>query len=136
LYIAQWMENATALRDLKIGYFGASTGAGAALIAAARQPENVIAVVSRGGRPDLAGDYLGKVRVPVLLIVGENDRDVLLLNAQALKRLNTECRLEIVPKATHLFEEPGALDEAARIAKAWFKEHEHMEPETRPGDKK
>lgn len=127
-YIAQWLENDPDLGKLKIGYFGASTGAGAALITAARQPENVMAVVSRGGRPDLAGDFLTKVKVPVMLIVGENDHDVLFLNKQALERLHGETRLTVVPGATHLFEEPGTLDEAAHLAISWFEEHEPMEP--------
>jgi putative phosphoribosyl transferase len=124
MFIAQWLENAPALSGLRIGYFGASTGAGAALIAAARQPENVMAIVSRGGRPDLAGDFLAMVKVPVLLIVGGDDRDVLLLNNQALEQLNPESRLEIVPGATHLFEEPGTLEEAARLAREWFEKYE------------
>lgn len=127
MYIAQWLENDPDLRSLKIGYFGASTGAGAALIAAARQPENVMAVVSRGGRPDLAGDFLAKVKIPVLLVVGEEDKDVLLLNKQALGRLHAEARLAVVPGATHLFEEPGTLDEAARMAISWFEEHKPVE---------
>jgi dienelactone hydrolase len=118
--IAAWLEQDPDLRTLKIGWFGASTGAGAALIAAARRPANIIAVVSRGGRPDLAGDALPSVRAPVLLIVGENDPDVLELNRQALEKLNGESGLEIVPGASHLFEEPGALETAARLAADWF----------------
>lgn len=118
--IAAWTQGEPQTRHLKIGLFGASTGAGAALIAAARHPENIIAVVSRGGRPDLAGDYLPEVISPVLLIVGEKDTHVLELNKQALAQLTAPARLEIVPTATHLFEEPGALEAAALLAAEWF----------------
>lgn len=111
-------------RHLPIGLFGASTGAAAALVAAAREPK-VGAVVSRGGRPDLAGRKLRAVRVPTLLIVGELDTDVLALNEQASALLDCEKRLAIVPGATHLFEEPGTLDEAARLAAEWFAKHLH-----------
>jgi dienelactone hydrolase len=121
--IADWLQQEPQTRDLKIGWFGASTGAGAALIAAARRPENIMAVVSRGGRPDLAGVYLPEVVAPVLLIVGENDPQVLELNKEALVRLNTESKLEIVPNATHLFEEPGTLEAAAGLAAEWFQGH-------------
>jgi putative phosphoribosyl transferase len=114
-------EPATA--GLPVGLFGASTGAGAALIAAAERPETVAAVVSRGGRPDLAGDHLGRVRAPTLLIVGGRDQLVLELNRQAQARLAAPSRLEVVPGATHLFEEPGALEQVARLAAAWFTEH-------------
>jgi putative phosphoribosyl transferase len=114
-------EPATA--SLPVGLFGASTGAGAALITAAERPETVAAVVSRGGRPDLAGDHLGRVRAPTLLIVGGRDQLVLELNRQALARLAAPSRLEVVPGATHLFEEPGALEQVARLAAAWFTEH-------------
>jgi putative phosphoribosyl transferase len=114
-------EPATA--GLPLGLFGASTGAGAALIAAAERPETVAAVVSRGGRPDLAGDHLGRVRAPTLLIVGGQDQLVLELNRQAQARLAAPSRLEVVPGATHLFEEPGALEQVARLAAAWFTEH-------------
>lgn len=103
-----------------VGYFGASTGAAAALVAAARLPESVGAVVSRGGRPDLAGDALAKVLAPTLLVVGGNDRAVLELNEAALEPLPGEKRLHVVPGATHLFEEPGALEEVAREAASWF----------------
>jgi len=107
---------------LPIGCFGASTGAAAGLVAAARRPEDVRAVVSRGGRPDLAGDDLARVRAPTLLIVGGADEVVIALNRTALHVLepHVECRLEIVPGATHLFEEPGALEEVARLARDWF----------------
>lgn len=121
--IAAWLQQESQTADLKIGWFGASTGAGAALIAAAQRPENIMAVVSRGGRPDLAGAYLPEVVAPVLLIVGENDPQVLELNKEALSRLNTESKLEIVPNATHLFEEPGTLEAAAGLAAEWFQNH-------------
>lgn len=121
--IAAWLQRDLDLRDLKIGWFGASTGAGAALIAAARNPENVMAVVSRGGRPDLAGESLSDVKAPVLLIVGGNDHQVLELNRRALEKLNAQSKLEIVPGATHLFEEPGALETAAQLAANWFEKH-------------
>jgi len=111
------------LRALPIGLFGASTGAAAALFAAARRPARVRAVVSRGGRPDLAGSALPLVRAPTLLIVGGRDYDVLELNRSALAALATEKRLEIVPEATHLFEEPGALERVARLATDWFVRH-------------
>lgn len=106
-----------------VGLFGASTGAGAALVAAALRPQAVRAVVSRGGRPDLAGDALGEVLAPTLLIVGGADTEVLALNRAALDRLRCEKRLEIVPRATHLFEETGALDVVAALAGAWFLQH-------------
>jgi putative phosphoribosyl transferase len=105
---------------LPVGLFGASTGAAAALVAAARRPGDVQAVVSRGGRPDLAGAALAAVRAPTLLIVGAADTEVLALNRQAFGRLGCEKRLEILPRATHLFEEAGALDEVARLAAGWF----------------
>ncbi len=107
----------------RIGYFGASTGAAAALIAAAERPDVVRAVVSRGGRPDLAGEALGRVRAPTLLIVGGEDVPVIRLNREALSELACEKSIAIVPGATHLFEEPGALDEVGRLARAWFEEH-------------
>jgi pimeloyl-ACP methyl ester carboxylesterase len=106
-----------------VGCFGASTGAAAALIAAAERPDRVRAVVSRGGRPDLAGDALRRVTAPTLLIVGGNDAEVLRLNRQALKTLPGEARLEVVPGATHLFEEPGALARVAALARDWFVRH-------------
>lgn len=118
-----WAKREPELAGLKIGYFGASTGAAAALIAAARRPEDVGAVVSRGGRPDLASDYLDRVRAPTLLIVGGNDPVVLELNRQALRKLRCEVRLEVVPGAGHLFEEPGALERVAGLARDWFKTH-------------
>jgi len=103
-----------------IGYFGASTGAAAALLAAARSPERVAAIVSRGGRPDLAGEVLARVSAPTLLIVGGNDRAAIGVNEAAFAALGREKRIHIVPGATHLFEEPGALEEVAREAAAWF----------------
>lgn len=108
-----------------IGLFGASTGAGAALVAAARRPEVVQAVVSRGGRPDLAGDALDAVLAPTLLIVGGSDTEVLAMNREALGRLRCEKYLEVVPRATHLFEEAGALEVVAGLAGAWFVKHLH-----------
>ena len=110
-------------RSLRIGYFGASTGAAAALIAAAALPRMVGAVVSRGGRPDLAADALEQVQAPTLLIVGGEDHEVIELNRQAYARLRCEKRLENVPGATHLFEEPGALEAVARLATVWFRQH-------------
>lgn len=121
--IAAWLQSESQTTHLRIGWFGASTGAGAALIAAARRPENIIAVVSRGGRPDLAGDYLSEVIAPVLLIVGENDPQVLDLNKRALAQLNAPSKLEIVPNATHLFEEPGTLEAVSLLAAEWFQVH-------------
>jgi putative phosphoribosyl transferase len=111
----------TAMRT--IGYFGASTGGGAALVAAAARPRGVAAVVSRGGRPDLAGDALPQVQAPTLLIVGSNDEPVIELNEDALAQLRCEKRLEIVPGATHLFEEPGALERVADLARDWLTRH-------------
>jgi pimeloyl-ACP methyl ester carboxylesterase len=121
----QWAAVDLATRSLPIGYFGASTGAAAALVAAAVEPEKVHAVVSRGGRPDLAGEALPLVRAPTLLIVGGRDLTVLELNRAAMARMRTETRLEIVPGATHLFEEPGALEVVARLARDWFLQHLH-----------
>ncbi len=121
--IIDWLRNSPGTRAARLGLFGASTGAGAALLAAAERPDAVGAVVSRGGRPDLAEDALGRVRAPTLLIVGELDAPVVQLNQQALTRLTMEKALEIVPGATHLFEEAGALDEVARLAAAWFARH-------------
>jgi putative phosphoribosyl transferase len=109
--------------SLPLGWFGASTGAGAALWAAAEPAADVAAVVSRGGRPDLAGARLGAVRAPTLLIVGGQDHVVLVLNERASARLRCEHRLMIVPRATHLFEEPGTLDAAAHLARDWFVDH-------------
>jgi dienelactone hydrolase len=127
----RWAREQPETRHLRLGYFGASTGAGAALVAAAALPEAVGAVVSRGGRPDLAGTALGLVRAPTLLLVGGRDAPVLALNEEALGHLRGEKRLVIVPGATHLFEEPGALDEVARLAREWFRTH--LAPAAAPG---
>ena len=116
----RWLAADPSTRGLKVGYFGASTGAGAALVASAAETDRVGAVVSRGGRPDLAEDALPRVRAPTLLIVGGRDLVVLDLNRAAMARMRTEVRLEIVPGATHLFEEPGALEAVARLARDWF----------------
>jgi dienelactone hydrolase len=115
-----WLGNKGATEHLPIGLFGASTGGGAALVAAARRPANVAAVVSRGGRADLAGPALPLVAAPTLLIVGSLDREVVRLNRQAMAQMHAETVLKLVPGATHLFEEPGALDEVARLAGNWF----------------
>lgn len=118
-----WLLEEESTRGFPIGYFGASTGAGAALLAAVQRPSAVRAVVSRGGRPDLAGPALGRVRAPTLLVVGSNDPAVIELNREAFERLRCEKRLEIVPGATHLFEEPGTLDIVAALARDWFLPH-------------
>ncbi len=119
-----WVDQNPDTANLAIGYFGASTGAAAALVAAADRPELIHAVVSRGGRPDLAGPVLYRVRAPTLLIVGGADLPVIALNRQALALLGAQVKkLIIVPGATHLFEEPGALDEVARLAADWFTRH-------------
>lgn len=118
-----WTSQMSELRDLPIGLFGASTGAAAALAAAALEPVRVAAIVSRGGRPDLAGAALAQVRAPTLLIVGGADQDVLELNRQALRQLRCEARLDVIPGATHLFEEPGTLEEVVAHAAAWFTDH-------------
>jgi putative phosphoribosyl transferase len=119
----RWLQKETATKALNIGYFGSSTGAAAALIAAAKHPENVGAVVSRGGRTDLARDYLSEVEAPTLLIVGGNDAVVLNLNRETMRQLNAEKRLEIVSGASHLFEELGKLEEVAELASGWFTQH-------------
>jgi putative phosphoribosyl transferase len=118
-----WLAQNPDTRDLTIGYFGASTGAAAALVAAAQRADAVGAIVSRGGRPDLAGAALARVRAPTLLIVGGNDIPVIGMNQEAMAQLHVETTLEIVPGATHLFEEPGALEEVARQARAWFERY-------------
>lgn len=115
-----WIDEQPELAPLRVGLFGSSTGAGAALLAAAERPDDVAAVVSRGGRPDLAGEALRAVRAPTLLIVGENDPVVIRLNEDAQAALQVETRLDIIPGATHLFEEPGALQQVARLAAGWF----------------
>ena len=118
-----WVAARDGISGLPIGLFGASTGAAAALRAAAARPDRVAALVSRGGRPDLAADHLAKVRAPTLLIVGERDREVLRWNREAADMLTCEKRLAIVPRATHLFEEPGALEAVADLAGQWFLDH-------------
>ena len=115
-----WLQDQSATAKLPIGYFGASTGAAAALVAAAEVSDLVAAIVSRGGRPDLAGDALNRVIAPTLLIVGENDPQVIELNRKAFDLIPAPKRLEIVPGATHLFEEPGALESVAMLARQWF----------------
>jgi putative phosphoribosyl transferase len=119
-----WLRQERATAAPAVGYFGASTGAAAALVAAAERPDVIGAVVSRGGRPDLAGEALGRVRAPTLLVVGGNDAPVIGLNWKAMQQLAAaEKDLVIVPGATHLFEEPGALEEVARLAADWFVRH-------------
>jgi dienelactone hydrolase len=132
---SDWLAEPPTTRELPIAYFGASTGAAAALVAAAGRP-HIAAVVSRGGRPDLAGGALREVRAAVLLIVGGHDLPVLDLNEEAYEKLSKsrEKQLQVVPGATHLFEEPGALDEVARLAADWFTEH-FSELTPRPGDR-
>ncbi len=120
LAIARWLILKIETRGLMLGYFGASTGAGAALQAASREPKGIAAIVSRGGRPDLAMSYLSTVQVPTLLIVGGNDRPVIPLNESAYAKLHCSKELVIVPGATHLFEEPGALERVAQLARDWF----------------
>ena len=116
----EWLRAQPELREKKIGLFGASTGGGAALVAAAARPKLIQAVVSRGGRPDLAGAALPRVEAPTLLIVGGNDVPVIAMNRQAYDQLRCERRLEIVPGATHLFEEQGTLERVADVARDWF----------------
>ena len=118
-----WLEARPAARGLPLGYFGASTGAAAALVAAAEVGGPVKAIVSRGGRPDLAGEALERVKAPTLLIVGSRDSDVLALNRAALARLGKASKLSVVPGASHLFEEPGTLAEVARLASGWLRGH-------------
>jgi dienelactone hydrolase len=132
--ITDWLVKDPDAQPLRIGYFGASTGAAAALVAAAERPKMVRAVVSRGGRPDLAGPALAHVEAPTLLIVGGNDLLVIELNRAALVQLRSEKRLVIVPGATHLFEEPGALDEVARLAREWFERYLAWEEHNRGGE--
>jgi putative phosphoribosyl transferase len=115
-----WAATDALVAGLPLGLFGASTGAAAALVAAARVPRDVGAVVSRGGRPDLAGAALADVRAPTLLIIGGADEEVLALNEQAAQQLVCECSIVVVPGATHLFEEPGALEQVVSLAAAWF----------------
>jgi putative phosphoribosyl transferase len=123
IHATRWARRQEQTRDLQIGYFGSSTGGAAALVAAAEIPNDVRAVVSRGGRPDLAGDALPKVQAATLLIVGGNDDIVIELNEMARDRMRCEVKLEIVPGATHLFEESGALEKVAKLAADWFVGH-------------
>jgi dienelactone hydrolase len=128
--ITDWIGRQPVLKNLGLGYFGASTGAAAALVAAAERPQTVRALVSRGGRPDLAGAALKGVLAPTLFIVGGEDTVVLDLNYSAMAQLprQTKHKLEIIPGATHLFEEPGALDRVAALARDWFREHLELKP--------
>jgi len=118
--VTEWLRTESATRSLNLGYFGASTGAAAALIAAAELPASVAAVVSRGGRPDLAGDYLARVKAPTLLLVGGWDTEVIELNRIAQSQMTDLNKLEIISEATHLFEEPGKLEEVARLSAQWL----------------
>ena len=131
LSATEFLSRNAETRGLSIGYFGASTGAAAALVAAAERPDAVGAVVSRGGRPDLAGEALPLVRAPTLLVVGGDDVPVIGMNEEAMERLHAEKRMEIVPGATHLFEEAGALEKVARLAAGWFARH--LLPDAEPG---
>jgi putative phosphoribosyl transferase len=123
VHATKWAGQQEKTRDLHIGYFGSSTGGAAALVAAAEIPQDIRAVVSRGGRPDLAGDALPKVQAPTLLIVGGNDNVVIELNEMARDQMRCEVKLEIIPGATHLFEEPGVLEQVAKLASDWFSLH-------------
>ena len=123
LSATEWLQQEPQTKGLQIGYFGASTGAGAALQAAARDKSAITAIVSRGGRPDLASAYLPEVEAPTLLIVGGNDQPVIALNQEAYNLLRCEKELTIVPRATHLFEEPGALEMVAQLARNWFERY-------------
>lgn len=120
LIATDWVLKTEFIKSLPIGYFGASTGGGAAIVAAAKQPPNVKAVVSRGGRPDLAGEALVHITVPTLLIVGGDDTEVITMNQNAMAKMKCLKKMEIVPGATHLFEEPGTLDEVAKLTSRWF----------------
>ena len=119
----EWVKKDSKTKSLTFAYFGASTGAAAALIAAAKLPKDIATVVSRGGRPDLATDYLPKVVAPTLLLVGGLDTEVIELNRQAMEQMTAETKLVIVPGATHLFEEPGKLEEVAKLSTDWFVRH-------------
>ncbi len=123
VHVTKWAKQLEQTRDLRVGYVGSSTGGGAALVAAAEIPQDIGAVVSRGGRPDLAGNALPKVQAPTLLIVGGNDDIVIELNEMARDQMRCEVKLEIVRGATHLFEEPGALKQVAKLASDWFNGH-------------
>ena len=123
VHATKWSRQQDEMRDLRIGYFGSSTGGAAALVGAAELPQDVGAVVSRGGRPDLAGDALPKVQAPTSLIVGGNDDIVIELNEMARDQMRCEVKLEIIPGATHLFDEPGGLEQVAKLASDWFALH-------------
>ena len=123
--VTEWLRNDTQTKKLAFGYFGASTGAAAALIAAAKLPNEIAAVVSRGGRPDLAGEYLPNVVAPTLLLVGGLDTEVIELNQEAMDQMTAEKKLTIIPGATHLFEEPGTLEQVAKFSKDWFLRYLH-----------
>jgi putative phosphoribosyl transferase len=127
--VTRWMEKQTVTRGLKLGYFGSSTGGAAALKAAAELGDRIAAVVSRGGRPDLAGNVLHHVRAPTLFIVGGYDELVLCLNHEAYEKLNCEKEFRVVPCATHLFEEPGKLEQVAQISAHWFSKHMDISPD-------
>ena len=118
--VTDWLIKEPSLKNLKLGYFGASTGAAAALAAAAKRPDIIYAVVSRGGRPDLAMESLHGVKAPTLLIVGGEDFEVIELNRTAYENISAKKKLEIIPGATHLFEEPGTLEEVSRLSAKWF----------------
>ena len=131
--IVDWLRAGQETASLPIGLFGASTGGGAALMAAADRPREIAAVVSRGGRPDLAGPALAKVTTPTLLVVGGFDTPVIQMNRDAMKQMRGEVRLEIVPGATHLFEEPGTLERVAELAADWFARYLQPARSTRRG---
>lgn len=131
IHATHWLQGNPSTQEMKIGYFGASTGGAAALVAAAVLGKQISAIVSRGGRPDLAGDTLPEVKSPTLLIVGGYDQLVIELNQQAFKRLRCEKNLEVIPAASHLFEEPGKLEEVAKMAADWFVQFLNM-PEEQP----
>jgi len=120
IQITDWIKESEETKNLKVGYFGGSTGAAAAILAAAAQKDKISAVVSRGGRVDLAESQLSQIQTPILLIVGENDEFVVELNQEAFKKINCTKKLSLIPNATHLFEEPGTLEEVARQAAQWF----------------
>jgi putative phosphoribosyl transferase len=129
----KWIKSQPETAPLRVGYFGASTGGGAALVAAAKLGQQIGAVVSRGGRPDLAGEALPLVNSPTLLIVGGNDEPVIRLNKAAQAQLRCQTQLKIIPGATHLFEEPGTLEQVAQLAAVWFKEHLQAQTSTASG---
>ena len=121
--VTEWIQKSSQIKNLLIGYFGASTGAAAAIIAAAELPGSIKAVVSRGGRPDLADAALEKISSPLLLIVGGDDKEVISLNEIAANKVSAEKKISIIPGATHLFEEPGTLEQVATQAADWFKRY-------------